>query len=81
VPAVDREFATWVVTHSQHRIFGRKGRGGGGSGDRRSEENTAGSSEFADLTIPQLAMWEGKDEIVVVAPSMPAGGIKHDGKV
>jgi hypothetical protein len=83
--AVDRDFATWVVTHKQHRIFGHVGRetgvGGNGSAERDREKNTAGPQEFADLTIPQLAMWEGTDNVVVVAPSLPAGGIKHDGKV
>jgi hypothetical protein len=83
--AVDRDFATWVVTHKQHRILGHVGRGtgdrGNGSAEQEREENTAGPREFTDLTIPQLAMWEGRDEIVVVAPSMPAGGVKHDGKV
>jgi hypothetical protein len=73
------------VTHEQHRIFGHVGRGtgerGNESAEREREENTAGPREFTDLTIPQLAMWEGRDEIVVVAPSMAAGGVKHDGKV
>jgi hypothetical protein len=82
---VDRDFATWVVTHRQHRIFGHVGRGtgarGNGSVEHDREKYTAGPRELSDLTIPQLARWEGRDEIVVVAPSMAAGGVKHDGKV
>jgi hypothetical protein len=73
------------VTHKQHRIFGHVGRetgvGGNGAAEQDREKNTAGPQEFADLTIPQLAMWEGTGKIVVVAPSMPAGGIEHDGSV
>jgi hypothetical protein len=83
--AVDRDYATWVVTHKRHGIFGHFGRGtgngGNGSAEQEREENTAGPRDLTDLTVPQLAMWEGEDEIVVVAPSMAAGGVKHDGKV
>jgi hypothetical protein len=73
VPARKRDYATWVVTHAQQVSLN----------DTRSEaqQNTAGPHEVGDLQIPQLAEWEGTGEVVVVSPSMAAGGIKHDGSV
>jgi hypothetical protein len=73
VLARDRDFATWVVTHRRHVPL---------NGDRLAGQvNTAGGQEIGDLDIPQLAEWEGADDVVVVSPSMAAGGIKHDGAV
>jgi hypothetical protein len=84
VPARDRNFATWVVTHAQHAIAGDptgRPQNASDAARRARQENTAGPREFTDLEIPQLAEWEGTGEIVVVAPSMAAGGVKHDGSV
>lgn len=73
VPAMSRNNATWVVTHEQHAVVG--------GGLRPFEQNTAAPVEFANWRIPQLAVYEGTGPIVVVAPSMAAGGVKHDGSV
>jgi hypothetical protein len=84
VPARDRDFATWVVTHEQHAIAGDPTGGALNALDaarRARQANTAGPREFTDMEIPQLAEWEGTGDVVVVSPSMAAGGIKHDGQV
>jgi hypothetical protein len=75
-PATDRDYATWVVSQAEHDVFG-----GVEPVDRLRQVWTAIGSMFTDWWIPQLAMWEGQGEVVVVAPSMAAGGVKHDGKV
>jgi hypothetical protein len=73
VPARKRDYATWVVTHAQQISL---------NGTRsEAQQNTAGPHEIGDLQIPQLAEWEGTGDVVVVSPSMAAGGIKHDGSV
>lgn len=83
VPAVDRDYATWVVTHERHNVVGGlpPPRNGPGNPWRADEENTAGPFEFAIWSIPQLTVYEGSGDIVVVSPSMAAGGVKHDGSV
>ncbi|HEY3140133.1 MAG TPA: hypothetical protein VGJ86_03340 [Acidimicrobiales bacterium] len=75
VHAIDRTHGTWVVTHHHHE-----------SGDVVSTTNLVGANnvgptDFQDWGIPQLSRYHGKDAIVVVAPSMAAGGVKHDGSV
>lgn len=84
VSALDREFATWVVTHENHHLAddtGPEPEAGNGDAATVFEENTAAPREFAVASIPQLAVYEGDGPIVVVAPSMAAGGVKHDGSV
>ncbi len=72
VKAVDRDYATWVVSQKEHQIIDL---------DRAVHENTAEPQPIGGWQIPELARWEGTGEVVVVAPSMAAGGVKHDGKV
>jgi hypothetical protein len=71
VPAGDRRYGTWVVTHADHRS----------SGDLFLLDNSARSGEFADWGIPQLNVFEGVGDVVVVSPSLQAGGATHDGFV
>jgi hypothetical protein len=74
VSAKDRDYATWVVTHKQHDVVAGTA--------RFLDQNTVGPFEFpSDWRIPQLAVYEGQGPIVVVAPSMAAGGVKHDGSM
>jgi hypothetical protein len=71
VPAApDRTYAMWVVTHTNQIKSGSM-----------TVVNNAGDSDIADWGIAQLACYQGNGPIVVVSPSMAAGGIKHDGSV
>jgi hypothetical protein len=70
-PAPDRTYAMWVVTH-RNQIK---------SGSVTVVDNNAAPSDLADWGIAQLACYQGNGDIVVVSPSMAAGGIKHDGSV
>jgi len=71
VPAApDRTYAMWVVTHTNQIKSGEV-----------TVANNAGDSDIADWGIAQLACYQGNGDIVVVSPSMAAGGIKHDGSV
>jgi hypothetical protein len=85
VNALNRQNATWVVSQRQHQIAGVVPDGPQTLSlaiiDRARQENTIGPWPFAEWAIPQFAVWEGTGEVVVVAPSMPAGGVKHDGEV
>jgi hypothetical protein len=78
-PANRRDHAMWVVTHERHAIA--NGAGPGQAAGRAREENTAGPRPFTDWSIPQLAVYEGSGNIVIVSPSLAAGGVKHDGSV
>jgi len=65
--AVDRPYATWVVTHERHnRLFPLK-------------NNALGAAVGLPLAPPTLADYEGVGGPVVVSPSMPAGGVTYDG--
>jgi hypothetical protein len=75
-PATNRDTATWVVSQERHNIFGNIG-----ERDLARQVNTALRALFGEWSIPQLASWAGEGEVVVVAPSMAAGGVKHDGAV
>jgi hypothetical protein len=75
VPAQQRDFAMWVVTHEHNDVVEPPGPGGA---DKKS---TAVPRDLFDWEVPQLAVYEGAGDVVVVSPSMAAGGIKHDGKV
>jgi hypothetical protein len=68
--APDRTYAMWVVTHRNQIKSGVV-----------TVANNAGDSDIADWGIAQLACYQGNGDIVVVSPSMAAGGIKHDGSV
>lgn len=72
VRAVDRPHATWVVTHANHLTD---------QGNVIITSNTAEPSDFADWGIPQLSIYRGDGDVVVVAPSLPAGGVTFDGSV
>jgi hypothetical protein len=86
VPARERDYATWVVTHRNHHIPGQSKVPAEPSPEalrRLQQTNTFGPIDLLDfdLPIPQFTEWEGIDDIVIVAPSMAAGGIKHDGQL
>jgi hypothetical protein len=70
IPAAQRTYATWVVTHRQQIKSGIT-----------TVTNNVGDSDLAEWGIPQLACYEGTGPIVAVSPSMAAGGVKHDGSV
>jgi hypothetical protein len=78
VPAQQRDFATWVVTHEHNDLVEPPGPGGAGGAEGKS---TADPRDLFDWEVPQLAVYEGAGDVVIVSPSMAAGGIKHDGKV
>jgi hypothetical protein len=61
----------WVVTHRNHVTTG--------SPAVTTDMTTFG--DFWDWGIAQLSVYEGQDPVVVVSPSLAAGGVKHDGKV
>jgi len=66
-----RDYATWIVTHSDHV-------------SRGSEPlvlNTAMTADFAQWGIPKLNVYRGTGEVVTVSPSLTAGGVRHDGAV
>jgi hypothetical protein len=75
-PATDRDFAMWVVSQREHVRFGNVPRS-----EQARQEDTRVGAPFSQWWIPQLAMYEGRGDVVVVAPSMAAGGVKHDGTV
>lgn len=70
VPAHRREYASWVVTHEQQQKVGTV-----------LVSTNAADSDIADWGIPQLACYRGTGTVVVVSPSLAAGGVKHDGSV
>ncbi len=69
--AVDRQYGTWVITHRDHVK----------TGTVVLTTNPAVPTDYADWEIPQLAIYSGVEPVVVVSPSMPAGGVEHDGTV
>jgi hypothetical protein len=71
VPANERRWATWLVTHRDHHL----------AGTLDVTANTAVAADFADWGVPQLGIYAGEGDVVVVAPSVPAGGVPHDGEV
>jgi hypothetical protein len=71
VAAHTREFATWVVTHKDHKIA---------KGSPIVTTNTAVLADFAEWGIPQLCPYQGVGGITIVSPSFPAGGVHHDGR-
>jgi hypothetical protein len=85
VPARDRDQAMWVVTHREHVIVGEPEAPPDQDGDlerRARQMNTASPRPLGEhFEIPQLAEYAGTGDVVVVSPSMAAGGVTHDGKV
>jgi hypothetical protein len=71
VAAQDRKWATWVVTHENHKTVG--------SVDVTTDTTTF--ADFAEWGIPQLSIYKGVGKTVIVSPSMAAGGVKEDGTV
>jgi hypothetical protein len=69
VKAADRQFATWVVTHRTHQPT---------TSPLRVDDSTMASG-FGEWTLPRTTTYEGVEDIVIVAPSLAAGGITHDG--
>jgi hypothetical protein len=69
VKATDRQHATWVVTHREHRPV---------AAPPAVDDSTAPSA-FGDWDAPRLNVYEGVGEVVIVSPSMAAGGVTHDG--
>ncbi len=70
VPPATRAYGTWVVTHTRQM--------------KKPDPvivNSAHDRDLADWGIAQLACYRGDGDIVVVSPSMAAGGVKHDGRV
>jgi hypothetical protein len=68
--APERTYGMWVVTHRDQIRSGAV-----------TVDNNAADSDIADWGIPELGVYRGSGPIVVVSPSMAAGGIKHDGSV
>jgi hypothetical protein len=67
--AVDRPYGTWVVTHSNHV---------------RPDElkNNSEPSVMGGVTDPPtLAEYTGVDPVVVLSPSVPAGGVPYNGVI
>jgi hypothetical protein len=68
-----RPYAMWVVTHEDHKT------------DPTVKEqfttNTAAGSDFTDWGIPYLSIYRGTGNVVVVSPSLAAGGVRIDGAV
>jgi hypothetical protein len=71
VPAVDRQFSTWIVTHRDHVT----------AGSIDVTTNTAGAADFADWGVPQVSIYAGQGDIVIVSPSVAAGGVPADGEI
>lgn len=70
VPASDRRWSTWVVTHENHKPTGMV----------EITSNTV-YADFAEWGIPRMRIYRGVGDVVVVSPSMAAGGVKQDGAV
>jgi hypothetical protein len=79
VPARNRRYATWVVTHRQHRLYDP-------SGTEIQTTNTAGGAVPGTLEKALGAVYSGygpggskAEEIVVVSPSKKSGGVLENG--
>jgi hypothetical protein len=69
VPAHERSWSTWIVTHGDHVTTGAV----------EVTTDTTAAADFADWDIPQVGIYAGQGDIVVVSPSVPAGGVPEDG--
>jgi hypothetical protein len=67
-----RQHAMWVVTHADHNADTSR---------PPITTNTAESADLAEWGIPQLNIYVGTSPVVVVSPSMEAGGVRQDGSV
>jgi hypothetical protein len=70
--AAKRRRAMWVVTHSNHVAD---------TTHPPITTNTVESADLAEWGIPQLNIYVGSSPVVVVSPSMEAGGVREDGSV
>ena len=68
--ATERSYATWVVTHRRHQ-----------PAEPLTIGDTARPSAFGDWSPPRMNVWEGVDDVVIVSPSLAAGGVTHDGEL
>jgi hypothetical protein len=71
VPAIERPFSSWIVTHRDHMTVG----------EVDVTTNTAAAADFADWGIPLLSIYAGQGDIVIVSPSVAAGGVPADGEI
>jgi hypothetical protein len=71
VPAVDRPFSSWIVTHRDHVTTGKVD----------VTTDTSAAADFADWGIPQLSIYAGQGDVVIVSPSVAAGGVSEDGEI
>jgi hypothetical protein len=54
----------------------------GDAARRARQTNTASARPLGEyFEIPQLTEYAGTGDVVIVSPSMAAGGVTHDGKV
>jgi hypothetical protein len=70
-PPNERAFSSWIVTHRDHQTVGQID----------VTTNTAAAADFADWGIPLLSIYAGQGDIVIVSPSVAAGGIPADGVI
>ena len=77
--ARNRRYATWVVTHAMHRMYDP-------TGTEITTTNTRKGAVAGTLQKPLGAVYSGyrpggtsAEEIVVVSPSYPSGGVLEDG--
>jgi hypothetical protein len=70
IPPPGRAYANWVVTHKDQVRSGEV-----------TITDTARDRDLADWGIAQLGCYQGKGPVVVVSPSLAAGGVRHDGTV
>jgi hypothetical protein len=68
--AVERPYATWVVTHSQHVLT-----------EMSVLANNSVGKDLGDTTPATFAVYEGLGDTVIISPSLPAGGVPFDHKV
>lgn len=66
----ERRWATWVVTHRTHRP----------STAHPPIDDSTAPSPFGSWSMPRAVTYEGVDDVVVVAPSLAAGGVPWDGQ-
>jgi hypothetical protein len=69
-PPIDRPFSSWIVTHRDHMTVG----------EVDVTTNTAAAADFADWGIPLLSVYAGQGDVVIVSPSVAAGGVPADGE-
>jgi hypothetical protein len=66
----ERQYAMWVATHEDHTT----------TGTEVVTVDTTSAADFQEWGIPQLNIYAGMNDVVVVSPSMAAGGVKQGGE-